>query len=638
MRISDESIREIKARIDIVDVIGDFVNLKKSGSSYKALSPFTNEKTPSFFVSPAKEIYKCFSSGKGGDAISFVMEMEGISYIEALTYLAKKYGIQIETREETDEDIQRQNERDSLYIITNFANKYYINTLWETREGQSIGLTYFKERGFTDDIIRKFELGYSLDQWDAFYKAAIEKKYDESIIEKAGMIIKKDQKVYDRFRNRVIFPIHNLTGKPIAFGARILTKEKNKPKYVNSPETLIYHKSEILYGLYQARQAIRMNENCYLVEGYTDVIGLHLAGVENVVSSSGTSLTEGQIKLIKRYTDNITILFDGDEAGIKASIRGIDMILASGLNVRTVIFPDGEDPDSYARKIGSEEFKRYLESNVNDFISFKAELFARDALKDPIKKAQTVKDIVQSISKIPDPVLRSIYIKETSGKLRIDESVLIAELNKILIAERNKVKNQPPPLPDIELIEKSIDVQQEPVLEVEESIKLQEKESIRLLINYGLNKIEEEHHLYEFLLKELEDVEFQTPVYNKILEIFKDQLKEGHIIDADYYIQNSTPEIKNEIIDLITQRYEISNNWGNKKIFVPREEELLNRSAYENIIRLKHKIIKKLLADNMKEMKRLKDDDEIERLQKVNIELNKIKVELGKKLGIIVGI
>jgi len=637
LKISDESIREIKARIDIVDVIGDFVSLKKSGSSYKALSPFTNEKTPSFFVSPAKEIYKCFSSGKGGDAISFVMEMEGISYIEALTYLAKKYGIQIETREETDEDIQRQNERDSLNIITNFANKYYINILWETKEGQSIGLTYFKERGFTDDIIRKFELGYSLDQWDAFYKEAIEKKYDESIIEKAGMIIKKDQKVYDRFRNRVIFPIHNLTGKPIAFGARILTNEKNKPKYVNSPETLIYHKSEILYGLYQARQAIRMNENCYLVEGYTDVIGLHLAGVENVVSSSGTSLTEGQIKLIKRYTDNITILFDGDEAGIKASIRGIDMILASGLNVRTVIFPDGEDPDSYARKIGSAEFKGYLESNVKDFISFKAELFARDALKDPIKKAQTIKDIVQSISRIPDPVLRSIYIKETSGKLRIDESVLIAELNKILIAERNKAKNLPPPPPDIELIEKSMDVQQEPVHEVEESIKLQEKESIRLLINYGLNKIEEEHHLYEFLLKELEDVDFQTPLYSKIFEIFKDQLKEGHIIDADYYMQNSPPEIKNEIIDLITQRYEISDNWVNKKIYVPKEEELLNRSAYENIIRLKHKIIKKLLEDNMKEMKRLEDDDEIERLQKVNIELNKIKVELGKKLGIIVG-
>ena len=638
MRISDESIREIKARIDIVDVIGDFVQLKKSGSSYKALSPFTNEKTPSFFVSPAKEIYKCFSSGKGGDAINFIMEMEGISYVEALKYLAKKYGIEIETREESDEDIKRQNERESLYIITNFANKFYMGNLWDSKEGQTIGLGYFKERGFNDHIIRKFELGYSLDQWDAFYKEAIERKYDEDTVEKAGLIIKKDQKIYDRFRNRVIFPIHNLTGKPIAFGARILTSEKNKPKYVNSPETLIYHKSDILYGLYQARQAIRQKENCYLVEGYTDVIALHLAGVENVVASSGTSLTDGQIRLIKRYTNNITILFDGDEAGIKASLRGIDMILASGLNVRALIFPDGEDPDSYAGKMGPSEFQKYLNTHMKDFISFKAELYARDALQDPIKKAETIREIVQSISKIPDPVLRSIYIKETSTMLKIEESVLISELNKIYISERNKRKNIPP-APDIELIEKSINTEApESINKVAESIHLQEKESIRLLINYGLNKIEEEHHLYEFLLKELEDVEFQTPIYNRIFEIFKENLKDGHVVDADYFIENASEDIKREIIDMITQRYEISDNWENKKIYVPKEEELLNRSAYENIIRLKHKIIKKLLEDNMNEIKQLKDEEEIERLQRVNIELNKIKIDLGKKLGIIVGI
>jgi DNA primase len=636
LKIRDESIQEIKARIDIVDVISDFINLKKSGSSYKALSPFTNEKTPSFFVSPAKEIYKCFSSGKGGDAINFIMEMEGINYIEALKYLAKKYGIEIETTEESDEDIKRQNERESLYIITNFANKYYMNNLWESKEGQNIGLTYFRERGLNDRIIRKFELGYSLNEWDAFFKEATEKMYEEEIIEKAGLIIKKDQKVYDRFRNRVIFPIHNLTGKPIAFGARILISEKNKPKYINSPETLIYHKGDILYGLFHARQAIRQQENCYLVEGYTDVIALHLAGVENVVASSGTSLTEGQINLIKRYTKNITVLFDGDEAGIKASLRGIDMILSSGLNVRTVMFPDGEDPDSYARRIGQVEFQNYLNSNTKDFISFKTELYAREALRDPIKKAETIKEIVHSISKIPDPVLRSIYIKETGSMLKIEESVLIAELNKIFISERNKRKNLPPE-PDISLIEQTINVEPDTLNKVEESILLQEKESIRLLINYGLNKIEEEHHLYEFLLKELDDVEFQTPIYNKILEIFKENLKEGHIVDADYYIQNGPEEIKKEIIDMIAQRYEISDNWEYKKIYVPREEELLSRSAYENIIRLKHKIIKKLLEENMNEIKRLTDDDEIEKLQKVNIELNKIKVELGRKLGIIVG-
>lgn len=638
MRISDESIREIKARLDIVEVISDFVNLKKSGSNYKALSPFTNEKTPSFFVSPSKEIYKCFSSGKGGDAINFIMEMEGISYVEALKYLAKKYGIELDTKEESEEDIQRQNERESLYIINGFANKFYSRILLETKEGKNIGLTYFKERGFTDEIIRKFELGYSPDQWDAFYREAVDKKYHEDIIEKAGLILRKDEKVYDRFRNRVIFPIHNLTGKPIAFGARLLTSEKNKPKYINSPETLIYHKSDILYGLYQGRQAIRMKDNCYLVEGYTDVISMHLAGVENVVASSGTSLTEGQIRLVKRYTNNITILFDGDAAGIKASLRGIDMVLGSGLNVRAVIFPDGEDPDSYAHKLGPGEFQKYLEANVKDFISFKAELYAREALKDPITKAETIKDIIQSISKIPDPVLRSIYIKETATLLKIEESVLIAEMNKIFITERNKRKNLPPQ-PDITLIEQTMEVQDRSTgNKVEESIKLQEKESIRLLINYGLNKIEEEHHLYQFLLKELEDVEFQTPAYNRILRVYKEKLRDGQVVDADYFLANAPEDIKKEIIDLITQRYEISDNWEQKKIYVPREEELLSRSAYENIIRLKHKIIKKLLEDNMNEIRQLSDDEEIEKLQKVNIELNKIKIDLGKKLGIIVGI
>lgn len=637
MKISDESIREIKSRIDIVDVISDFVSLKKSGSSYKALSPFTNEKTPSFFVSPSKEIYKCFSSGKGGDAISFIMEMEGINYIEALRYLAKKYGIEIETQEETDEDIKKQSERESLHIITSFANKYFMHNLWETREGQSLGLSYFRERGFSDHIIRKFELGYSLNQWDALYKEAGEKQYGEEALEKAGLVIRKDEKLYDRFRNRVIFPVHNLTGKPVAFGARILGNQKNQPKYINSPETPIYHKSNILYGLYQARQAVRLHENCYLVEGYTDVISLHEAGVENVVASSGTSLTEGQIKLIKRYTDNVTILFDGDEAGIKASLRGIDMILGSGLKVRTVMFPDGEDPDSYARKIGKEDFQEYLESHTRDFISFKAELYARDVIHDPIRKAETIRDIVNSISRIPDPVLRSIYLKETGNLLKIDESVLITELNKILINERNQRKDHLPP-PDITLIEKGIETEQASAAKIEDSIYLQEKESIRLLINYGLNKIEEEHHLYEFLLEELEDVEFQTPMYNRILEIFRDQLKKGHVVDAEYFINNSPEEVKKEVIDLVTRRYEISDNWEMKKIYVPKEEELLNRSVYENIIRLKHKIIKKLLEENMEEIKHIDDDEEIEKLQKVNIELSKIKVELGKKLGIIVGL
>jgi len=633
MRITDESIQEIKNRIDIVDVIGDFVSLKKSGSSYKALSPFTNEKTPSFFISPAKEIYKCFSSGKGGDAISFIMEIEGISYIEALKYLAKKYGIEITETEETDEALQRQSERESLYIISSFANKYFINKLWESQEGKSIGLTYFKERGLDEEIIRKFELGYSINEWDSFYKEALAQHYDKESIEKAGLIILKDEKVYDRFRGRVIFPIHNLTGKPIAFGARILTNEKNKPKYINSPETPIYHKGDILYGLYQARQAIRQQDNCYLVEGYTDVISLHISEVENVVSSSGTSLTDGQINLIKRHTNNITVLFDGDEAGIKASVRGIDMILQSGLNVRAVIFPDGEDPDSYSRKIGPHAFKEYLDSNTKDFISFKAELYSKDASKDPIKKAETIKEIINSISKIPDPVLRSIYIKETGVLLKIDESVLLSELNKIFISERNKKRIQTQQ-PDTELIENAIESISEPPNQLEESIRLQERESTRLLINYGLNRIEEEHQLYEYILSELEDVEFQTPLYKEIFDIFKEHLKKGQVIDANHYIQNSREEIKNEVIELVTKRYEISENWLSKKIIVPREEELLTKSAFENIIRLKHRIIKRLLEENTNEIGKLTDSEEVIRLQKVNIELNKIKTDLGKKLGI----
>jgi DNA primase len=384
VRIREDTIQEIKSQVDIVDVISDFVNLKKSGSNYKALSPFTNEKTPSFFVSPSKEIYKCFSSGKGGDALNFIMEIEGINYVEALQYLAKKYGIEVKETEETDEEILVHNERESLFIVLSYARDYFVKSLWEHPEGQSVGLSYFKERGFDDSTIKKFELGYSLESWDAFYQDALDQKYQEDTLEKAGLIVKKEGKIYDRFRGRVMFPIHNLTGKPIAFGARILTGEKNQPKYINSPETPVYHKSQILYGIYQGRQAIRQKDNCYLVEGYTDVISLHRVGVDNVVASSGTSLTDGQIKIIKRYTNNITVLFDGDEAGIKASLRGIDMILQSGLNVRAVMFPEGEDPDSYARKIGPAGFRDYLKDHTRDFISFKTGLFAREAQQDPI--------------------------------------------------------------------------------------------------------------------------------------------------------------------------------------------------------------------------------------------------------------
>lgn len=635
MRINEDTIQEIKSQIDIVDVISDFVNLKKTGSNYKALSPFTNEKTPSFFVSPSKEIYKCFSSGKGGDAINFIMEIEGINYLEALQYLAKKYGIEIQETEETEEEVLVHNERESLFIVLSYARDFFVNNLWEHAEGQSVGLSYFKERGFEDLIIKKFELGYSLDSWDSLYQDALGKKYQEDILEKAGLIIKKEDKIYDRFRGRVLFPVHNLTGKPIAFGARILTGDKNQPKYINSPETPIYHKSQILYGIFQGRQAIRQKDNCYLVEGYTDVISLHRMGVDNVVASSGTSLTEGQIKIIKRYTNNITVLFDGDEAGIKASLRGIDMILQSGLNVRAVMFPEGEDPDSYARKIGPADFKDYLKENTRDFISFKTGLLAREARQDPITKAKTIKEIVASIAKIPDGVQRVVYIKETSRLLAIDESVLITELNKILISERQRRKTDLLE-PDVTLIEKTTEEVSDLTKFSTESIRLQEKESIRLLIIYGLDEIEEEILLYEFILSELEDVKFQTPVYRTIFDTFKENLKKGHVLDADYFLKNGPDDVKKEVVDLVANPYEISENWRNKKIYVPSEKDLLNQTVFDNIIRLKYRIVSRLIEENIEEIKEIKQHEEIERMLKVNMELKKIKSELARKLGIVV--
>jgi DNA primase len=635
VRISEDTIQEIKSHIDIVDVISDFINLKKSGSNYKALSPFTNEKTPSFFVSPAKEIYKCFSSGKGGDAINFIMEIEGVNYVEALQYLAKKYGIEIQETEETDEEILVHNERESLFIVLSYARDFFVKTLWEHPEGQAVGLTYLNERGFDERIIRKFELGYSLDSWDAFYQDALGQKFQEDVLEKAGLIIKKEGKIYDRFRGRVMFPVHNLTGKPIAYGARILSGEKNQPKYINSPETPVYHKSQILYGISQGRQAIRQKDNCYLVEGYTDVISLHMAGVDNVVASSGTSLTDGQIKIIKRYTNNITVLFDGDEAGIKASLRGIDMILQSGLNVRAVMFPEGEDPDSYARNTGPAGFREYLKDNTRDFISFMTGLLAREAQQDPITKARTIREIVASIAKIPDGVQRVVYIKETSQLLSIDESVLIAELNKILIAERRK-RPVDTYEPDIALVEKTAEGEPDITKFSLESIRLQEKESIRLLINYGLNEIEEEILLYEFILSELEDVEFQTPVYRTIFDTFKENLKRGHVLDADYFLKNGPEEVKKEVVNLVANPYEVSENWKNKKIYIPSEKELLNRSVFDNILRLKYRIVSRLIEENIDEIREIKQTEEIDRLLKVNMELKKIKSELGKKLGIVV--
>jgi len=639
--ISNSTIQEVQDRADIEDVISDFVTLKRKGSGRYlwACCPFHDEKTPSFSVTPERGIYKCFGCGKSGDAINFIMEHDGLNYLEAIKYLAQKYGIEIIEDEQTDEQAERQSLKDSLFIVLGFANDFFRNNLKKHDEGRSIGLSYFKERGFNEKIIDKFELGYSLSEWDALLKEATSKAYSEEVLEKAGLlVIKSEEKKYDRFRGRVIFPIHNVSGKVVGFGARTLKKD-DKPKYLNSPESEVYHKSKILYGIHQGKNAIRKEDNCYLVEGYTDVISLHQSDIENVVASSGTSLTEDQIKLINRFSKNITVLFDGDAAGLKASLRGIDMILEAGMNVRTVVFPEGEDPDSYSQKLGTSEFKKFLADNTVDFIKFKAGLYADEAINDPIKKASSIKEIVSSIAKIPDPVQRAVYIKESSSLLDIEESVLLAEMNKLLIKEKRKQKDDAArhDEPQGTTVEDIIgEPDKEPINEGH-LIALQERESVRILINYGFNDIEEEYKLHDYLLQELEEVEFTTPIYKEIVSIFKQHLAEGKVVDSQFLIANGSPQVKKEVADLVAERYEVSPNWNDKfQIFVPDENDLLENVVLSNVLRLKFRVIQKLISDNLAKMKSASNEEEQDQFFKIHSELKKSEMELAKALGVVV--
>lgn len=637
-----ETIDEVKNRVDIVDVISDFITLKKSGQNYKGLSPFTNEKTPSFFVVPGKGIFKDFSSGKGGDSFTFLMEHEGMSYVEAIRFLAKKYGVEVKETEASERESDQQSEREGLYILMNYAREYYHNILLQHEEGQSIGLSYFRERGFNDKTIEKFELGYALNGWENFSKEALSKGYSQDLLEKTGLVVKKDDgSSYDRFRGRVIFPVHNISGKVIAFGARMLGKEKNQPKYINSPETEIYHKSNVLYGLFQAKNAIRQNDNCYLVEGYTDVISLHQAGVDNVVSSSGTALTEEQIKLIRRFSENVTVLFDGDAAGIKAALRGIDLILKGGLNVRVVLFPDGEDPDSYSRKLGTTDFQNFLKQNRKDFISFKADLYAAEAGIDPIRKAESIKEIVTSIAIIPDPVKRSVYIQETSNLLKIGEGVLLTELNKILINERKKSDKER--LRNTEELPQTVEPVTDPLeatkTDTNSMVQYQEKETIRLLLNYADEALEDQK-VSDFLFHELEDVVFVNPVFGEIFEGLKGGWEKGEPRNSHYFIHEGTEEVKRVVTDLIAQRYDISKHWGDKyQIYIPREGDMLNEMAYTNVLRLKLRVIQKMLDENKQKIKEAEgkgDVTEVDNYLETQIGLDQAKKELSEMLGIVI--
>ena len=535
----------------VEEVIGDFVQLKKAGSNFKGLSPFSEERTPSFMVSPVKQIWKDFSTGKGGTVVSFLMEHEHFTYPEAIKYLAKKYNIEIEETVQSDAEKEAAGERESMYLVSEFANSYYQNILHKTDPGKAIGLSYFKERGFTDETIKKFQLGYSTDDWSGFTDAAVKKGYQLKYLEKTGLTIVKEEKQFDRFKGRVMFPIHSMSGRVLGFGGRILAKNEKAAKYLNSPESDIYHKSKVLYGIYYAKQTIAKEDNCFLVEGYTDVIQFYQTGVKNVVSSSGTALTSDQIRLINRLTKNITVLFDGDAAGIRASLRGIDLILEQGMNVKVCTFPEGEDPDSFAKQNTLEELQQYLKENAKDFIAYKASLLMEEASNDPIAKAELIRDMVSSISKIADQIKQELYIRECARIMDISEQVLfstLAQLSKKALTEANKSAQKQKKA--FEVVKatapaKKIDIQ----YELEQKI-------IEILLLYGSRKEDFE----DLILKENEDGELilepvihQAKVFEKIyLDLQEDEMQFGnenfktiYYLIIDYLNQNETFSVEN---------------------------------------------------------------------------------------------
>lgn len=636
--ISKDTIDDIKNRIDIVDVISDFITLKKAGINYKALSPFSNEKTASFFVVPGKGIFKDFSSGKGGDAITFVMDHEGMTYLEALRYLAKKYGVEIQETKSSDQQLAMQSEREGLYVLMNFAKDYYKDKLVNSEEGQSIGLTYFRERGFNDRDVQKFELGYALEGWENFSKEAIEKGYSKELLEKTGLVVKKDDgSSYDRFRGRVIFPVHNLSGKVIAFGARMLGKDKNQPKYVNSPETEIYHKSDVLYGLYQAKNPIRQKDNCYLVEGYTDVISMHKSDVQNVVASSGTALTMSQVQLIRRFTQNVTVLFDGDAAGIKAAIRGIDMLLESGLNVRVVLFPNGEDPDSYSRKVGTAEFQKFLHDNTKDFVTFKAGLLLDEAGHDPIKKAETIQDILRSVSLIPDYLKRTTYLQEVSKIFTISPQILNTELNKILIRERRSKRDQVPPGPNMGDGDKTLtladvhELSKSFLYDSTRELEDLEREFCKVLINIGNKKESDNEFVYQYLFYETDDVNFISKDHIELLDLYKIEIAKGQVPTTETFMGSVPHHLQTYISGIVVPKYSVSEGWKKHKIYVGDEYEA--SSAHVVVARLKLGVIQLMIDEGLKQMQEAPTDQQRDDLLEVQYHVQNAKKDISFTLG-----
>ncbi|MFO8128362.1 MAG: DNA primase [Bacteroidales bacterium] len=647
--IPRETIQKIMDAARIEEVVGEFVSLKKTGKNYKGFSPFTNETNPSFYVSPSKNIFKCFSSGKGGNAVTFLMEHERLSYPEALRYLAGKYSIEIEEKEQTPEEIREMNERETLFHVNAFAQKYFSEQLLKTDKGRAIGLSYLKEREFREEAIELFHLGYAPEEWDAFTSHALRHGYKKEYLVKTGLTVEKENnRAYDRFRGRVIFPIHNLSGRILGFGGRILVKDDKKPKYVNSPESEIYNKSRILYGLYFAKNSIIREDLCYLVEGYTDVIALYQSGIQNVVASSGTSLTVEQIRLIKRYTSNITILYDGDEAGIKASFRSIDLILEQGMNVRIVLFPGSEDPDSYVRKHRVADVLEFLDRQSTDFITFKTQLLKKETSTDPVKRGALIREIVETIALIPDVIYRTVYIRECSAILDVPEPALVNEMNRLLRKKHRKKQQkqeqpQEPPEPTEYPAQLQKDLQ-------DGDANFQERDIIRLLLNYGREEIVFRGHderkkpvdtavkVANFIIGDLQQdgIEFKNPLYQRIYEEYLSAHHNETIPDQGHFIHSDNDEVRDLAVDLLSSPYELSKNWINKRIFVVTEKERLKYAVETSLLSFKAREVEAEISRNNEKLKEISDESHMLQLLREQKELKDLSRRINKKLSRII--
>ena len=642
--ISRSTIDRVFETARVEEVIGEFVQLKKAGSNFKGLSPFTDEKSPSFMVSPVKQIWKDFSTGKGGNAVSFLMEHEHYSYPEAIKFLAKKYNIEIEETAQSDQEKEQVNERESMFLVSNFAKDYFHDVLLNATQGKAIGLSYFKERGFREDIIKKFDLGYCLDTWDSFTNEALKKGYDIKYLASTGVTIVRENKQFDRFKGRVMFPIHSMSGRILGFGGRTLSSDKKTAKYVNSPESDIYHKSKILYGIYQAKKEIAKQDNCFLVEGYTDVISFYQSGIENVVASSGTALTSDQIRLVNRLTKNITVLFDGDAAGIRASIRGIDLILEQGMNVKVVTFPDGEDPDSFAKKHTEVALREYLEESSQDFINFKVSLLMKEASNDPVKKAGLIRDIVASISKIPDSIQREVYVQECSRIMEISERVLFSELAQ-LISKNSKDfnKTQQKEKQSLEVVKK----QTEQLKEVD-SLFILEREIIRILLLFGNQEtdfvdfieVEDEEGVMHLekekytnqVSKELylnlqdDEIEISNEIFQSIYYEMIHQLNQEDKIEMEAFINHPNTNISSIVTSILMddEKYTLSD-WERKNIFVTESEEVLSKLVTDAILNLR-----RILID--KKIQQLINPKEGASVENTDLEMIQNYTELKKRL------